>query len=308
MMKTWQLATPFNLLLLVILVHLSASSQKTYTSEGKSQVRFESNMTVEQAKEKAKELAMIDAIEKVLGTYVEQSTDISISEGRDKYNIIGTTRVKGDWIKTIKETYSEPKDLPEKRVSGTVPEYYISCTIKGEIREASPKAKIVFETLNCPEAHCRQTDFYSGESLYLYFKSPIDGYLSIFLDDGERVYRLFPYSSMTGKEYSAGFIEGDKEYVLFSKKRRDISFLPEEYEFYSTKQGQEYNSIYIVFSGEAYKKPILDDQKKNNIDGVEMILPKSLTQKEFQLWLADNRSLLTGFIDARIKLSITQKE
>jgi len=308
MMKTLQLTIPFNTLLLVIFLHLSASGQKTFTSEGKSQVRIESNMTVEQAKEKARELAMVNAIEQVLGTYVEQNTDIMISEGRDKYNIIGTTRVKGDWIKTIRETYSEPKDLPEKRVSGTVPEYYISCTIKGEIREATPKANIDFATLNCPEAHCRQTDFYSGESLYLYFKSPIDGYLSIFLDEGERVYRLFPYSSMTGKDYSAGLIEGDKDYILFSKKRRDISFLPEEYEFYSTRQGVEYNSIYIVFSSDAYKKPILDDQKKNNIDGVEMILPKSLTQKEFQLWLADNRSLLTGFIDARIKISIKQKE
>jgi len=308
MKKTRQLTIPFSILLLVIFLHLSAISQKTYTSEGKSLVRIESNMSVEQAKEKARELAMIDAIEQVLGTYVEQNTDIRISEGRDKYNIIGTTRVKGDWIKTIRETYSEPKDFPEKRVSGTVPEYYISCTIKGEIREATPKAKIDFATLNCPEIQCRQLDFYSGESLYLYFKSPIDGYLSIFLDDGERVYRLFPYSSMTGKEYSAGLIEGDKEYILFSKKRRDISFLPEEYEFYSTKQGVEYNSIYVVFSNDAYKKPILDDQKKNNIDGVEMILPKSLTQKEFQLWLADNRSLLTGFIDAHIKISIKQKE
>jgi len=308
MMKIWQMTIKSNILAFVIIFHLSANSQKTYISEGKAQVRIESNMTIEQAKEKARELAMINAIEQVLGTYVEQNTDIMIREGRDNYNIIGTTRVKGDWIKTIGETYSEPKDLLEKRLSGTVPEYNISCIIKGEIREATPKANIEFATLNCPEIQCRQLDFYSGESLYLYFKSPIDGYLSIFLDDGERVYRLFPYSSMTGKDASAGLIEGDKDYVLFSKKRRDILFVPEEYEFYSTKQVVEYNNIYVVFSSDSYKKPILDDQKKNNIEGVEMILPKSLTQKEFQLWLANNRSLLTGFIDARIKISIKQKE
>jgi len=307
-MKIWQMTIKSNILAFVIIFHLSANSQKTYISEGKAQVRIESNMTIEQAKEKARELAMINAIEQVLGTYVEQNTDIMIREGRDNYNIIGTTRVKGDWIKTIGETYSEPKDLLEKRLSGTVPEYNISCIIKGEIREATPKANIEFATLNWPEIQCRQLDFYSGESLYLYFKSPIDGYLSIFLDDGERVYRLFPYSSMTGKDASAGLIEGDKDYVLFSKKRRDILFVPEEYEFYSTKQVVEYNNIYVVFSSDSYKKPILDDQKKNNIEGVEMILPKSLTQKEFQLWLANNRSLLTGFIDARIKISIKQKE
>jgi hypothetical protein len=266
-------------------------------------------MTVEQAKEKACELAMINAIEQVLGTYVEQSTDISISDGRDKYNIIGTTRVKGDWIKTIGEAkYSEPKDLPENRVTGTVPEYYISCSIKGEIREATPKANIDFATLNCPEMQCRQIDFYSGESIYLYFKSPIDGYLSVFLDDGDKVYRLFPYTSMAGKDYSAGFIKGDKDYVLFSKKRNDIPFVPEEFELYSIRQGIEYNSIYVVFSNDPYEKPILDDQKKNAIGDMEMILPKSLTQMEFQHWLAYNRSLLTGFIDARIKISIKQKE
>jgi len=308
MMKIVQLFIPFNILLLVIFLHLSARSQKTYTSEGKAQVRIESNMTIEQAKEKAKELAMINAIEQVLGTYVEQNTDITISEGRDKYNIIGTTRVKGDWIKTIREVYSEPIDLPEKRVNGTVPEYYISCTIKGEIREATPKANIDFATLNCPEIQCRQVDFYSGESLYLYFKSPIDGYLSVFLDDGDKVFRLFPYTSMTGKDYSAGFIKGDKGYILFSKKSKELPFAPEEFELYSIRQGVEYNSIYVIFSNEPFEKPILDDQTKDNIGGVEMILPKSLTAKEFYAWLAHNRSLLAGFIDARIKVSIKQKE
>ena len=294
------------LLLLVLLLPYGLMAQKSFITVGKAQIKIESNMTKDQAKDMARELAMIKAIELALGTYVEQATDIRVDEGKVQYNIIGTTKVEGDWIRTIDETFSEEADNSHDR-KGQKLENYIICTITGEVRKATAKPMIQFQTLNRPDAGCRQTEFFSGESLYLSFKSPVDGYLSVFLDDGERVYRLFPYTSMTGKQYSAGFINGDKDYILFSKKKNEIPYIPDELELYSTRQSAEYNNIYVIFSTELFEKPILDEQTLKPMAGTGYIIPKSLTYKEFSKWLAQNRAALPGFIDARIKVTIIQK-
>lgn len=296
----------YHILLISLFFTPRSMGQPTITTTGKASIQIESNMTREQAREIAREKAMINAIENALGTFVEQNTDIRVEDGKVQYNIIGTTKVKGDWLRTIKEDFTEEADVVKTR-EGKNLDSYILCSITGEVRRASAKAAIKFHTLNCPEPGCDHTDFYSGQSMYLSFKSPIDGYLSVFLDDGERVYRLFPYSTMKGVQYSAGFINGDTEYVLFSRKRNQTPFIPDEFELYSLKQGVDYNYIYVLFSNEPYEKPMLDDQTLIPIEGVEYIIPKSLSYKEFAKWLAQNRAVLPGFIDARIKVSIKQK-
>ena len=294
------------LILLLLMLPGGLSAQKILSASGTAQVKIETNVTKDQTKDIAREMAMINAIENALGTYVEQATDIRIDEGKVQYNIIGTTKVKGDWIRTTDEKFTEEADKTHDR-KGQELDNYIICTIKGEVREATPKPMIRFETLSCPKADCRQSEFYSGESVFLLFKSPIDGYLSVFLDDGEKVSRLFPYTSMSGEQYSAGLINGDKEYILFSKKNNELSFTPDELEFYSVKQSAEYNSIFVIFSSKPFEKPILDDQVQKPMEGKEYTIPKSLTYKEFSKWLAQNRAVLPGFIDARVKVAILQK-
>ena len=93
---TWVFFTP---------VYLRA--QKSASTKGTSQVRMESNMTKEQARDKAEDLAMINAVENAFGTYVEQDADIKVDNGIVSYNIIGTTRVKGEWLRTTKKVFSE---------------------------------------------------------------------------------------------------------------------------------------------------------------------------------------------------------
>ena len=296
----------YRILLFLFLFPFTLFAQETTRATGKATVKIESNMTKDQAKDIAREMAMINAIENELGTYVEQATDIRVDEGKVQYNIIGTTKVKGDWIRTIDESFTEEDDASHDR-TGQKLENYIVCKITGEVRKATAKPMILYQTLNCPEPGCRQTEFFSGESMYLFFKSPVDGYLSVFLDDGERVYRLFPYTSMTGKQYSAGFINGDKDYILFSKKKNDTPFIPDEFELYSIRQAAEFNNIYVIFSTDPFEKPILEESTSKLPEGTDFKIPKSLTYKDFNKWLAHNRSILPGFIDSRIKVTIVQK-
>jgi hypothetical protein len=297
------------LLLLISIIGINTIdvyAQKPVSTSGQAQVRIETNMTKDQCKEQAHELAIINAIENAFGTWAEQQTDVVIKDGRDYYNIMGTTKVKGDWVETTKEDYSENSEtFPTKNGKEVVT--FITCKISGKVKKAAPKALIQFQPMNCPDKRCRKTDFISGESLYLSFKSPVDGYLSVFLEDEELVYRLFPYSNQSGKENSATMIKADQEYLLFTKDPKYNSFpgTADEYELYSVRPF-EYNNIYVVFSEESYVKPILNNEKSSE-EKTDFLLPKSLDPKAFHEWLADNRAKSQSFLDAKIRIKIENK-
>lgn len=290
----------FGFLALFLLIEVSPlSAQKIVQAAGKSQVRMENNMTTEDVYSLAEQQAKINAIEKEFGTYVEQQTDMTLAEGRTSYNIIGTTKVKGDWIKTISINFSEDLRL-ETGVYGKQNVKYITCNIKGKVRKSAPKANIDFEILNCPDVACRTSDFVDGEQLYIYFQSPVDGYLSIYVDEGDITYRLLPYVLMSDDFQSGVFVESDTEYLFFDEKYNAYkSSVVDEIVMFTTKN-VEYNTIYIVFAEEKFVKPILE--KKEEIDG--RILPKSLSSEEFQSWLSENRAVLESFQDKKVKINI----
>jgi hypothetical protein len=260
---------------------------------------MENNMTTEEVYALAEQQAKINAIENEFGTYVEQQTDMTLSEGRTSYNIIGTTKVKGDWIKTSSINFSEDLRL-EKGTFGKQNVKYIRCTIKGKVRKSLPRANIDFEILNCPDKACRTTDFVDGEQLYLYFQSPVDGYLSVYVDEGDITYRLLPYVLMDDDFQSGVFVQSDTEYLFFSEKFNAFkSSVVDEIIMFTTKN-VEYNSIYVVFAEEKFVKPILAN--KEEVEG--RILPKSLSSEEFQKWLSENRVVLDSFQDKKVKISI----
>jgi len=297
----------FFLFIPVLILNTGVYCQKLYKITGTAQVRVESNMTKEQTREKAKELAMINAIESVFGTYVGQETDILVEDGKVNYNIIGNTRVKGEWV----ETTNPPTYVDEERKingkHGKEIEIWITCTIKGKAKKATPKVNIIYQTLNCPEFTCRITDFFSGESLYLYFKSPVNGYLSVFLSDDNTVYRLMPYDDMADEYHKAVPVKGDEEYIFFSEK--DQYFDNEnvdELELF-TYLKQEYNSIYIVFAEEPYTKPLLDQDQDISEYKEGYRSPKSLSLEDFNIWLSGNRALMDSFQDRRVKIRIEKK-
>ena len=294
-------------LIMFFLLSITIFSQKLVKTNGSYEVRIEKYMTETEAKEQAKEQAMIKAIENVFGMYVEQRFDMEIVSGRVHYNIIGTTRVKGDWIETLEEkcvrrNQTIPTNTGDEDIS------YMYCNVKGKVRKATPKAFIHYQTLNYPTIESRCTDFYSGEQLYLFFKSPVDGYLSVFLDDGTTVFRLFPYENILGEKANAGKIIADKNYFLFSKQKEHQYFDNEfdEVELYTT-QNRENNKLYIVFSEKPYLKPVLSEVTDFSEYKTDYKKPKSLSQKKFQEWLVYNRSLDDRFIDAKVKITIISK-
>jgi len=289
---------------LLSIIPLLSGAQKTTSTKGTSQVRMESNMTKEQAREKAEDLAMINAVENAFGIYVEQNADIKVDNGAVSYNIIGTTKVKGEWLRTHKKEFKE--DIQDQLDNDQHKEkvIWISCNIEGEVREIRSKASLDIKSLRCPMPECETTIFFDTQSFLLYFKSPVDGYLSVFIDENsETTRRLFPYLNQ-GNE-SAVKVEGDKPYWLFTNSNDLNRFASkaDEIELY-TYSTIEYNDVYVLFSPSTYYKPILTDATLLP-DGY--VLPKAISTSKFQEWLSDCRVAMPDFQAKRIKISISKK-
>jgi len=279
-------------------------AQKTVTTTGNAQVRIEMDMTMQQTREMAEQQAIINAIENAFGTYTEQQTDMTIRDGMTSYNIIGTTKVKGDWIETTDLNFSEDMHIEDTKY-GRKTVTYINCSIKGRVRESLPKAVLEHQILNAPNLLSRTTSFLHEEQLYVYFKSPVKGYLSIFLEDDEAAYRLLPYMNMVDSYQNGVPVKGDTDYLFFSPA--DNAFpgnVVDEPRLLSLKKDIEYNFIYIIFSEDEFVKPVLENT--TIVEG--RIIPKQLPHKKFEQWLAGNRASSEHFQVIKEKISIEQRQ
>ena len=283
------------MLLILVVVYCKAKSQKTKIAIGLSQFKIEADMSKNEAKEKAIELAKVDAIKKAFGEYVEQESNIGIHSQKIDFRLYGQIKVKGEWIRTIGKP--EITFLNSNKGNNSF-DTWISCKLKGEVRKIKPKANLVVNTLNNPNKNSIANEFFKDQSVYLHFKSPIDGYLSIFLDDGNSVFRLFPYQNM--KSVNNANVEADKDYIFFSKEHNTFQ-TPADELILTTNKEYESNSIVIVFSENEYHKPILFDEQTDS-DG--LIIPKSLSKKNFEIWLSENKVGSINFIDIKKQISI----
>lgn len=280
----------------LMLIPILSVAQGTKVVTGQSSFRIETYMSQNEAEERAVELAKIDALINEYGQYIEQEANLDLKNGKVDFRSYGQTKVKGEWIRNLDDpefTYSE------KMVKGK-PERWITCKLKGEARRAIPKADLEVEILGCPDKKCMTDKFKNDQNLYVYVKSPINGYLSVFLDDGINVYRLLPYRSMEGQKSVK--IQADKEYVLFSSAQNKFSQSSDALQVYTDRE-TEANTIVVVFSENDYSKPRLNEEQ---IDQNNLIIPKSLAKNYFENWLGNNRAAFTDFLDMKKRFVITK--
>ena len=237
------------------------------------------NVSLEEAKRTALDRAKISAIADAFGTLVTQSNSTIISNQGDqsdsRFLSLGGSEVKGEWI----ETTSDPEyDI---RYEGNM--LVVSVEVSGRIREiVSAGIDFTAKILrNGTEEKFESSDFRSGDDLYLYFKSPVDGYLTVYLLDEttQDVFCLLPYR---GSGEGAYRIEHDQPYILFSaKNEQDNPSIVDEYTMTCNRE-TEFNDIYVIFSPNAFSKA-------NSNDSAEEVLPRQLSYEEFQKWLVKLR-------------------
>ena len=256
-------------------------------------------MSVEEAKRVALERAKTQAIADEFGTIVSQSTSTIITnkngESDSQFFALGGSDVKGEWIETIGN--------PEYQVKFENHFLIVECSVKGKAREIV-SAKIEFEakTLrNGTELRFGDVNFRDGDDLYLYFQSPINGYLAVYLLDelSQTVYCILPYKAQT---FSACPVLANKEYVMFSRKDADKSERPivDEYTL-NCENDKEFNTLYILFS------PSLIGKRNGFDDSIED-KPDNISFKDFKSWLSKTLSKDSNIQFQVIYLSISKYE
>ena len=231
------------------------------------------NISLEEAKRIALERAKIQAIADEFGTVVSQSNTTLVSnrngESSTDFSSLAESEVKGEWIETIGQ--------PEFIISYEQGMLVVRAIVTGRIREIkSAQIDLKAELLcNGTDLRFARTDFNNGDDLFLYFQSPVNGYLTVYLLDEvtQMVYCLLPYKSSSE---SIALVKKDTPYVFFSAKHAgDNAQLVDEYTM-TCSRPIERNILYIIFSPNEYIKA--------NSNDVDEMLPKELSFREFHKW------------------------
>lgn len=206
------------------------------------------------------------------GTTVGATTTITMSNGNIRDFTFGETEVNGEWIKTIGTPVVERLCVDNH--------FVIKVTLKGEIREiVSNPVNYQFKILkNGSDGRFESTSFRQGDYLCLSFRTPEEGYLAVYLTDGETVQCLYPYPGLPS---SAMRMNADTDYVLFSKEKSgELDPGRVQRMRLGCKEEMEHNRLYIVFSTEKFSKAM--DHENGE-------LPRQLNFKDFHSWLSSIR-------------------
>lgn len=269
----------FSITVCLFLFTATLFAQRTERVHAEYTYHAPENVTLEAAKRTALERAKIQAIADEFGTTVSQTNTTFITnrngESNTDFQSLGGSEVKGEWIETIGE--------PEYSINYEQGMLVVAVKVNGRIREITT-AQIDFKAevlCNGTDLKFARTDFRSGDDLYLYFQSPVNGYLAVYLFDNaaQMVYCLLPYKSSSE---AVAPIEHDKPYIFFSAKHAgDKGHLVDEYTM-TCAQVQEHNTIYVIFSPNEFAKA--------NSQNVDELLPQELSFEDFQKWLTKGRN------------------
>lgn len=284
---------PLVLLILISLAANSAYSQKLHAVSAEYTYYAPETMSVAEAKRVALERAKIEAISNEFGSMVSRSNSTMTvnRNGKSEMTFVshGGSDIKGEWIETIGE--------PQIDVSYRDRFLVVTCSVKGKAREiVAPRIDFIAKTLrNGTSLKYESTEFRDGDDLYLYFQSPVAGYLMVYLLQGDNAYCLLPYRRCNGAAYN---IEANKPYILFSKKD-DANALVDEYQLF-VESDVDFASIVVVFSKNEMNPPILEHYASEE--------PFCISKAEFKAWSTGSRQRGLGILNKIIDIELIKED
>ena len=293
--------------LLIFISCIYAYSQKIIVTEGTAQVELLSYKSRMEVEKEAEDLAIINALEKAFGrvvvqgnsTYIKNVSTGEATETNTVFNMIANTSVKGELLEVLDKKYTDIEG--EKKIDGRMEKYIvIQCDIKIKaIETKEAKVDFIALPLKCENINCQSTSFVEGDNLFFYFKSPVKGYLSIYLDDGETSQRLLPYRYMPDENEGHFKIEASMEYILFSDLQKYYYFQTpgypiDTYELYAESR-EDLSRFFVLFSRSILNDPFLyegmnDEVLNEREKSYGYTMPNSLPSEDFQKWLNKTRS------------------
>ena len=276
-----ELVRIWGLCVIVSMIALSSFAQKVQVVYGTCTYYAPLSQSVDEAKRTALERAKIQALADEFGTNIMQRNVTNVANTQMgsaiDFKSLSLSEVKGEWIETIGEPTYEDIVVKDNML-------VVSVKVKGKARRInSANVDLDLRVLrNGTDLKFQSLQFQNGDDIYLYAKSPIDGYMTVYLyvESENMVYCLLPYTSSSLGAYR---VEHDVPYCFFSIKeacgdKGDV----DEYVMTTAKE-VEYNDLYIVFSPNEF-------YKSNMIAGGGN-LPRKIPFHDYQEWLSKCRSL-----------------
>jgi hypothetical protein len=296
-----------NLIIVNLFIHFIlgcgfSMAQNIDVLKGKYSIEWPASESMDAVKMKVKEKAIIHAIENYYGqviiqgnaTYIKNEISGTKVESKSSFNSIAETFVKGEVLRIISEKYTEIK---EKRKLDGHKQWVreISCEIDFEAREVKENPILLKSYFSiCEESayKCKTTSFYDGDNVYLVFKSPKSGFLSVYLNqeiDGKQfTSRFLPIGS---DNFEGGIpVKADKEYIFFSKKVEGMieGFRSHDFMMKSIDARKELSRFYLLFSTKPIDKPELmhiqvSEEYQRKMKGFR--IPPGIFTENFLHWL-----------------------
>ena len=253
-----------------MLFSVGVYGQKVVNAQGEYVYHAPENVTLEQARQVAIERARLDAIAKAFGTDVSQTNLVTVSakgeSSETSFNSMGGTEVKGEWIADTK--------APEVSINYESGMLVVGVKVWGKIRE---KTKVDYELSVQILCNGNESEkFRNNDRLSVRFKSPVKGYLSIYLldDNVHQAYCLLPYENEDGR---ARAIKNNETRIFLSTE--DPVYPYREETILTTDKTIEYDRLVFVFSKNQFAMPLTD---------MGDYLPE-LSTMDFEKWLQKNR-------------------
>lgn len=263
------------------MVFQASPAQKIQNVYGEYRYVVPDNVTMAEARRTAEKRARTEAIAEAFGTVITQSNSTVIKNDTGKSTVdflsLNESDVKGEWLSNTRDT--EFQFLVDEYTGQQV----VICRVWGKAREiVAAKVDFTAKILRKEADPAFESEtFKNGDQFYLYFSSPTDGYLAVYMVDAEQTaYCLLPYMNDTDGQAR---IVGGREYIFFSidKAERDERPVVDEYVM-TTPRSVEHDNIYIIFSPNEFTKA-------NDLYATDG-LPRQLNFADFHKWLTRCRT------------------
>ncbi len=272
-------------------------AQKTATVTARYTYYAPPTMAPAHAKQAAIEAAQLDAIAREFGSSLSmQNYTFMRSESNaetEEFLMFGESDVRGEWIESIGDT--------TVTVTPGRNEFVYDVTLKGRIREITSnrievESQILFNGTDKTRDRLRNFTFHAGDYMYLYFSSPVDGYLAVYLSDDDAAHTmqcLLPYRKQNEGSYP---IKAGKEYIFFSRETAEDEYRQMAGRIkMNSHTPRDVNQLYVIFSPNQFAKaPDYDSSapgaKAYTADGNMIdILPRQTDFGRFHKWLGKCR-------------------
>lgn len=263
------------------------------------------NESDNEAKAKALKKARTDAVEKAFGTFVSSSSTSVNQQHNDQYYNgyfdLNSIDVRGEWISTKEPKFEFTFDSNNERCIRVEEEGY-AVPLGGDIQL---DVRLLRGGLDPDKNKVGPYDVYKqGENLYMYFSSPVDGYLMLYIVDNDeiknpRVGRLLPYRS--NGDGDAMSVKANLHYIFFSEEKADPEFADDTREIYMECPHRpiDYNILYVIFSREPFTKATDDSALTEDVPTTRYI--------NFEKWLAQRLQSDHELVIDKIGIAISKE-